>query len=77
MTGYGPLILQIFFEYLSVTLIRILSVNKRLKRFKMNSIYCKIFHLYAQKSVCATSTRPFGEVGGTFYRKHILLNLKI
>ena len=21
-------------------------------------------HLYTQKSVCATSTRPFGEVGG-------------
>ena len=38
-------------------------------------------HLYTQKSVCATSTRPFGEVGGMsplqLSSEHILPKLKI
>ena len=39
-------------------------------------------HLSNEKSVCATSSRPFGEVGGklslqfNFHRTHILLKLK-
>ena len=68
------------FEYfmklpLSVRPIRILPVNKRLRNkeriqfiaksfFLSFSIYCLYIHLYKQKSVCATSVRPFGEVGG-------------
>ena len=43
---------------LSVTPIRILTVNKILRNLG------RILHLYSQKSVCATRTRPFGEVGG-------------
>ena len=34
--------------------------NKDLDEFNL----LQNFHLYTQKSVCATSTRPFGEVGG-------------
>ena len=30
----------------------------------MNSIYCKIFIYIHKKSLGATSTRPFGEIGG-------------
>ena len=43
---------------LSVTPIRILPVNKRLRNLG------RILQLYSQESVCATRTRPFGEVGG-------------
>ena len=43
--------------------IRILSVNKRLRNLGRIQ-FLQNLHLYTQKSVCATSTRPFGEVGG-------------
>ena len=42
---------------------RILPVNKRLKILEEFNLL-QNFHLYTQKSVCATSTRQFGEVGG-------------
>ena len=50
---------QYFFKLpLSVMPIRITPVIKRLRSLLQN------LYLYTQKSVCATSTRPFGEVGG-------------
>ena len=51
---------------LCVTPIRIIPVIKRLRNLgQIHFIFfCKNLHLYTQKSVCATSTRPFGEVGG-------------
>ena len=48
---------------LSVTPIRIIPVNKRLRNLGRIQ-FIRIVHLYTQKSVSATSTRPFGEVGG-------------
>ena len=47
---------------LSVTPIRIIPVIKGLRKGRIQFI--ANLHLYTQKSVCATSTRPFGEVGG-------------
>ena len=55
---------EYFFKLpLSVTPIQILPVNKRLRNLKELNLL-KNLHLYTLKSVCATSTRPFGEVGG-------------
>ena len=48
---------------LSVTPIRIITVIKRLSTLEEFNLL-QYLHLYTQKSVCATSTRPFGEVGG-------------
>ena len=48
---------------LSVTPIRISPVIKRLRNLDEFNLLQNL-HLYTQKSVCATSTRPFGEVGG-------------
>ena len=48
---------------LSVTPIRIKLVNKRLKNLGRIQFIANL-HLYTQKSVCATSARTFGEVGG-------------
>ena len=47
---------------LSVTPIRIIPVNKRLRNLGQIQFIAKSSSLY--KSVCATSTRPFREVGG-------------
>ena len=47
---------------LSVTPIRITPVIKRLKNLNVFKLLQNP-HLYRQKSVCATSTRPFGEAG--------------
>ena len=47
---------------LSVTPIQIIPVIKRLNLDEFN--FLQNLHLYTQKPVCATSTRPFGEVGG-------------
>ena len=49
---------------LSVTPIRIIPVNKRLRNLGRIQFIAKSSSIYTQKSVCATSTRPFGEVGG-------------
>ena len=48
---------------LSVTPIRIIPVNKTLRNLGRIHLLQNL-HLYTQKSVCATNTRPFGEVGG-------------
>ena len=48
---------------LSVMPIRIIPVIKRLRNLGLIQFVANL-HLYTQKSVCATSTRPFGEVGG-------------
>ena len=48
---------------LSVTPIRIIPVMKRLRNLGQINLLQKL-HLYTQKSVCATRTRPFGKVGG-------------
>ena len=48
---------------LSVTPIQIIPVIKRLRNLGRIQ-FLQNLHLYSQKSVCATSTRPFGEVGG-------------
>ena len=48
---------------LTVTPIRILPVNKILRNLGRNQLTANL-HLYTHKSVCTTSTRPFGEVGG-------------
>ena len=48
---------------LSVTPIRIIPVIKRLRNLGRINLLQNL-HLYTQKSVCATSTRPFGDVGG-------------
>ena len=48
---------------LSVMPIRIIHVIKRLRNLGRIQFIAKS-HLYTQKSVCTTSTRPFGEVGG-------------
>ena len=47
---------------LFVTPIRIIPVIKILRNLGQNLL--QNLHLYTQKSVCATCTRPFGEVGG-------------
>ena len=48
---------------LSVTPIRIIPVIKKLRN-KNEFNLLQNLHLFTQKSVCATGTRPFGEVGG-------------
>ena len=48
---------------LSVTPVRILPVNK-IPRTLGEFNLLQNLHLCTHKSVCATSTRPFGEVGG-------------
>ena len=48
---------------LSVTHIRILPVNKRREILNEFNLLQNL-HLSTQNSVCATSSRPFGEVGG-------------
>ena len=48
---------------LSVAPIRILPVNKGLRNLGQIQFIAKSSSIYT-KSVCATSTRPFGEVGG-------------
>ena len=48
---------------LSVTPIRIIPVTKRLRNLGQIQFIAKS-SFNTQKSVCATSTRPFGEVGG-------------
>ena len=48
---------------LSVTPIRIIPVNKRLRNLGRIQFIAKS-SIYTKKSVCATSTRPFGEVCG-------------
>ena len=61
--GYAPLP-NIFLKLpLSVTPIRIIPVIKRLRNLGRIQFIVNL-HLYTQESVCATSTRPFGEVGG-------------
>ena len=50
---------------LSVTPIRVIPVNKRLRNLG-RILFLQNLRLYTQKSVCATSTIPFGEVGGNF-----------
>ena len=52
--------LRIIFE---TTLFCHAYVNKRLRN-KDEFHLLQNLHLYTQKFVCATSTRPFGEVGG-------------
>ena len=72
------------YEYLrqpfSVTHIRILPVNKIIKDLRQNQFIANFIYIH-KKVFCATSTRPFGEVGGcllyNFHCKHILLKLKI
>ena len=49
---------------LSVTPIRIIPVNKRLRNLGQIQFIANSSSIYTQKSVSATSTRPFGEVGG-------------
>ena len=48
---------------LSVTPIRILSVNKRLRNLGQIQFIAKSSS-FSEKSIGATSNRPFGEVGG-------------
>ena len=48
---------------LSVKLIRIIPVIKRLRNLGQIQFIAKSSSIYT-KPVCATSTRPFGEVGG-------------
>ena len=60
--GYAPS--KYFLKLpLSVTPIRIIPVIKGLRNLGRIQFIANL-HLYTQKSVCATSTRPFGEVGG-------------
>ena len=58
--------------------IQILSVNKRLRNLATNSIIAKSSSICA-KTLWATSSRPFGEVGllYNFHGEHILLKLKM
>ena len=64
----------------SVTPIRIIPVIKRLRNLGPIQLIAKSSYIYTQKSVCITSTSPFGEVGGillyNFHCEHILLKLK-
>ena len=56
--------MQVFFRlFLSVKPIQILPVNKRLRNFRQIQFVTKSSSMYTQNSVCATSTRPFREVG--------------
>ena len=58
--GYAPLPIFFFLKLpLSVTTTHIIPVIKRLRNLGRNQFIAK-----SSKSVCATSTRPFGEVGG-------------
>ena len=47
----------------STTPIRVLTVNIRLRNLGRIQFIANL-HLYTQKSACATSTRPLGEVVG-------------
>ena len=49
---------------LSVTPIRIIPVNKRLRNLGQIQFIANSSSIYTKKSVSATSIRPFGEVGG-------------
>ena len=51
---------RIFFETTPFCLHLSLKVLEILDEFNL----LQNLHLYTQKSVCTTSTRPFGEVGG-------------
>ena len=58
---------QIFLKLpLSVTPIRISPVNKKIRNLGRIQFIAKSSSIYTQKSVCATSTILFGEVGGKF-----------
>ena len=52
-------------QTLSVTPLRNLLVNKRLRNFGYIRL-SQILHLCTQKSVCATNFGPFGEIGANF-----------
>ena len=54
------------FEYLlKLPLSRLYELYLSLKDLEKDEFnLLQNLHLYTQKSVCATSTRPFGEVGG-------------
>ena len=55
--------LQVIFFWNSPHAYTIIPVIKRLKNLEQIQFIANL-HLYTPKSVCATSTRPFGEVGG-------------
>ena len=66
---------------LSVTPIRILSVNTKTSKFRTNSMYCKIF-IYIQKNLLAPQVQGLLEKLAesflyNFHRKQILIKLKI
>ena len=64
-TGYAPFP-NIFWNYPFLSRLYELYLSlKDLKIYDEFNLLQKL-HLYTQKSVCATSTRPFGEVGGSY-----------
>ena len=58
--GNYPFLLRLYEVYLSLKDLEILG----------EFILLQNLHLYTQKSVCATSTRPFGEVGRKYTLYH-------
>ena len=62
-TGYAPLP-NIFWNYPFLS--RLYELYLSIKYLEISDEFHLLqnLHLYTQKSVCATSTRPFGEVGG-------------
>ena len=52
------LLVNIFKQTLSVTPLQNLPLNKRLKRFWLNSVHCKLF-IYIHKNLFATQISDF------------------